>query len=123
MDILPAMTHVSSQVALSQNLDFIVPLEQCRFFEHQLFVLGRSLSRLDNVILLHIALVQELHIGVSMILADSFCDLFVLIGLSLIDDQENQIETRQQRVWHSDVLADCKVLLVFAVERVRGSNH
>lgn len=101
-------------------MGFGIGLVDVVFLEDYLIVFGLLVVGVDYVI---VVLVETVELLVylrshAVVTTDSLGDAFVLFGILLVEDNENKIETGEQRVGHTDVLCGCKLRLVLTVDRV-----
>lgn len=127
MDLVLAVGNKLSEETLHQDfLWFCVWLIHIIFLEDTvsvIFVL--MLVRVDYVIVILVKLVKSL-VGFgsqSMVTGDSLCNFFVLLCAFLIEDNEDQIETREQRVRHSNIFSGRILRLILSVDGIGCRNY
>ena len=100
MHVVFAVGDVPSQEVLLQDLLRLEVglLIDAVLLEDDLIAFGLLLARMNDVVVVLVETVERLvHLGSqSMVTADSIGDLLVFLGTLLVEDDEDQIESRQQ---------------------------
>ena len=118
--------HLSSIATCSGSCD------QCRLFED-----CSSLSAIHFLVVVDlrlnydIVLVEEIELRdivptwslVSVVCNDSLSDLSIILGIFFIQHDEEEIKTREKRVWKSDVATNWLISSIFTIDRVSSSDH
>ncbi len=101
-------------------MSFGIGLIDVVLLEDYLIVLCLLVVGVDYVIVVFVETVELLVYlrSHAVVTADSLGDALVLLGILLVEDNEDKIETGKERVWHTDVFCWSKLRLVLTVDRV-----
>lgn len=109
-------TCTSRRSAMQQRVELLVYSSGASFVHAGvIFVIGREVQRQRAAILPGALVLVHTQNVVG--------DVAVFLGVQIIQDDEQQIETRQERVRQIDVFLRADVAIVLAIDRIRCRNN